>query len=392
MKLPENLLKINGGEGVFTRVLSTSNLYQPKIESVKQYLKLCNCTDKKGDLVREFEKRFAEYHNSKFCVAFSSGFWALVLAIKQKSIKGRDNVIMPSLTYRRLADVVHWAGKTPVFVDVNQGDLAISVEAIKKNIDTQTALILAVHPIVNCCEVDKIIQLSLETGIPLVVDAVESVHETYNKKRVGSFGCGEVFSLHASKLINGLEGGYVCTDDESFANELELMRNSFVCNKESDLVAGIDSYPVEGHLSFALSCLDEIEVNVSHNFEIYKTYQKYLKSITGLRLLKFNENEQTSFKNIVIEVLDGFPIGGEGLVNLLNDEGLLARLHYDPPLHKKEYAYDVIIKDMANTEKNSKRFVNLPCGARASVDDVIKICRIIEYFVSNSSCLKYTIT
>ena len=91
---------------------------------------------------------------------------------------------MPSLTYRRLADVVYWTKHTPVFVDIDANNLAISPNAVKKYITNDTALILAVHPIVNCCNVIELISISEEYGIPIIFDAVESVHETYQEKRI----------------------------------------------------------------------------------------------------------------------------------------------------------------------------------------------------------------
>ena len=128
-------------------------------------------------------------------------------SIKIKSIKTRSQVLIPSLTYRRLSDAVFGRVKHLNSLIYVLKNLAISPTSIKKAINSKTSLILAVHPIVNTCDVNKIIEISDNYSIPLLFDAVESVHETINRKRVGSFGVGEIFSLHASKLINGIEGG-----------------------------------------------------------------------------------------------------------------------------------------------------------------------------------------
>ena len=382
----KNKLKHFGGNGCFSKVLSTSNLYQPDIKKVTGYLLNSMHAFGSGSSLSDLlEERLCEYHNAEYCVLFSSGFWALVAAIKLKADDGAKNVIIPSMTYRRLADVVHWADKTPVFVDVNEHDLAISVKAVQDSLDADTALILAVHPIVNCCDVDAFIRLSVETDVPLIFDAVESVHETYRGKRIGSFGYGEVFSFHASKLINGCEGGYVCTNDELFASQLRALRNLESVNAGHNTVTGINARPLGEHSAFALAGLDEIDLNVSHNKEIYGAYKQYIADVGGLKLVEFDESEQTSFKNIVVEVLDDYPMTRDELVDFLNKEGLLARSHYDPPLHAKQYEYDVIIKDMKNTSIKHIKYINMPCGSIVTTTDVKRISQLLE-FISSSGC------
>jgi len=385
MSIKEDL-KYFGGSGCFDEVLSTSNLYMPSFEKVIGYLK-----EHRPSYANEYplstmlEKRLCEYHDAEYCVLLSSGFWALVAAIKLKALKGRSNVIIPSMTYRRLADVVHWCDKTPVFVDVYEHNIAISVEAVRDSIDENTALILAVHPIVNCCDVDSFIELSNDVDVPVIFDAVESVHETYRGNRVGSFGVGEVFSFHASKLINGCEGGYICTNDSLFASELRSLMKFGRVKQGQATVVGTDARPIEGHAAFALAGLDEIDINVKHNREIYKMYKELLGNVQGIRLLEFAENEQTSYKNVVVEVLEEYPLSRNSLVKFLNDEGLLARRHYDPPLHAKEYVYDVVIKDMTCTNKLRNRFVNMPCGSIVTTEDVKKIADILELVSRDSS-------
>ena len=162
--------------------LSTSNLYEPQKERVLEKIHTffgCDNQETPGVVVEELEDKLAQYHCSKYCVAYSTGFWALVSTVINKIEEGKTEVLLPSLTYRRLADVVHWAGGTPTFVDIKKGDLSISPLAVQKHISKNTGLILAVHPIVNCCDVEKLIEVAEEHQTPIVFDAVESVHETF---------------------------------------------------------------------------------------------------------------------------------------------------------------------------------------------------------------------
>ncbi len=234
-------------------------------------------------------------------------FWALVLAIKCVAIKDRTQVVMPSLTYRRLADLVAWAGLTPHFCEVDPEGLCITAETVRACINGQTALILGVHPIVNCCDSDGLEALSAECGVPLLFDPVESVYETVNGRKVGSFGRAECFSLHASKLLNGFEGGYVTTNDGALASRLKSMRNHGVAEDGVISESGMNARQNEVHAAMALAALDGIEEQVESNRRRYYRYRSGLMGIPGLRLLAFDERDKCGYKNIVIELLDDWP-------------------------------------------------------------------------------------
>ena len=145
------------------------------------------------------------------------------MAIKYKLAQHQHKkVLLPSLTYRRLADAVFWAGGTPVFVDIDSKSLALDLELCELAIraDKTISVLLLVQPIVGSVDVRPYIELCNSHRIGLVVDSVESVHDSVAGMRCGAFKAIEVFSCHASKFINGFEGGYICTED---ACEFELL-------------------------------------------------------------------------------------------------------------------------------------------------------------------------
>jgi dTDP-4-amino-4,6-dideoxygalactose transaminase len=375
----ESRLKHFGGPGIFDVPISTSNLYCPSMEQVLKYSAPMTAADTRaypGKIAAQLEERLAEYHSAEHCVSFSSGFWALVVAVVHRALPDRSEVLVPSFTYRRLADAVNWTGKIPVFVDIEASSQAISLESTQSSITERTSLILAVHPIVNCCDAAAFIALSEETGIPIVFDAVESVHETVKGRRVGSFGPPEVFSLHASKLINGMEGGYICTSDGELAQNLRAARAHGASASGS---VGMNALLCDGHAAFTLAGLDEMDRNVAHNRAIYEAYAAGLENVPGIRLLRFTEGEQTSFKNIVVEVEANYPHSRDELVSFLNEERILARAHYDPPLHRKSYTFETVKQELPNSDRARSLFLNLPCGARVSTDDVAIVCQILAF-------------
>ena len=380
-------LAVFGGAPTFERARPTSNLVRPNVESFLAYSRLFfdqHRFTNGGPAVRLLEKRLAEFHGVKHCVALANGFWTLVIAMRCLALPGRREVIMPSLTYRRLADVTAWAGLTPRFCEVDEATLAISPKAAAACINSETALLMGVHPIVNCCDVDGLETVSQRSKIPLLFDTVESNYETYRGDRVGRFGRAECFSLHASKLLNGFEGGYLTTNDDELAQRVGYMRGFGFKGQDTVIDFGNNAKLNEVHASMALAALDDLPDQVRRNESRYRCYQRLLAEFLEVRLIEFDEREVTSFKNIVVELRDSWPIDRAATLRLLNSEGVLARAYYAPALHQKKTSYETRFDDLHLTERLAERFMNLPCGEHVSHDDIESVVLLLKFIRDNA--------
>lgn len=374
----ERQLALLGGEPLFVVPRSASNLVQPDPEAFFGYSRLSfdeHRFTNGGPAVRLLEERLASFHHARRCVSFSSGFWALVIAMRTLALPGRSEVVMPSLTYRRMADAAAWAGLVPRFCEVGAPSLAVTAETVAACIGEESALVLGVHPIVNCCDAAGL--ESLGGKVPILFDSVESCYETAGGRKVGSFGAGECFSMHASKLINGFEGGYVTTNDHAFADEIALVRG-FGFNGQDDVrLLGFNAKLNEVHAAMALASLDDLPRQVLGNRARYRRYQEELAGISGLRLVEFDESERCSYKTILVEVEKGWPLSRSETLAALHAEGVLARPYYSPPLHTRATSYPTRFGSLELTEHLAGRFMLLPCGARVSDDDIRQICRLL---------------
>ena len=366
-----------GGQPLFDSIRSISNLVRPDVEKFLVYSLLIfddQCYSGGGRVEQLLEARLADFHGVKHCVSFCGGFWGLVLAMKSLALEGRAEVLMPSLTYRRLADIVAWAGLTPHFCEVDPVRLCITAETARPCINDNTALILGVHPIVNSCDGEGLEALSAQTGIPLLFDAVESSYETLNGRRVGTFGRAECFSMQSSKLLNAFEGGYVTTNDEALARQLRAARN-YGFDTEGRLSApGMNAKQNEIHAAMALAALDDVDEQVELNRRRYDRYKAGLASVPGVRLVAFDESERNGYKNIVVELMDDWPISRDLTLALLHKDNMLCRPYYYPPLHQKSTGYAMVWGDLSRTEDLAKRFLMLPCGYFISEEEVGQVC------------------
>lgn len=382
-------LAIFGGTSLFVIPKSTSNLLQPDFEKFMSYSKLFfdqHQYTNNGPNVRLLEQRLAAFHQTEYCITFCSGFWAIAAAISALALKGKTEIIMPSLTYRRMADIAAWVNLKPHFCEVEQATLAMSAATVMPCINDNTALILGVHPIVNCCDIDGLEALAKERNIPLLFDSVESVYESMTGGKVGGFGNAEGFSLHACKLLNGFGGGYITTNDASLARQLALMRGFGFAEVDSIVMpGGLNAKLNEMHAALTLASLDGIEEQVVRNRQRYYTYKHLLSPISCIRLLEFDESQQAGYKNIVVELLDEWPLTRADTINILNAEKILARVYYSPPLHRKPMAFAHVPANLPLTDRLAERFLNLPCGHLVSNDDITSIVEMLEFISVNAS-------
>jgi dTDP-4-amino-4,6-dideoxygalactose transaminase len=352
---------------MFDPPVSTSNLVQPDRARVLAYARMAF---EGAPVVALLEQRLAAFHQTAHCVALCNGFWALVLAIRALALPGRTDLLMPSLTYRRMADVAAWARLRPRFCEVDPASLACTGQTMREAFHPDVGLLLAVHPIVNQCDVAGLTSLSQELAVPLLFDSVESVFEHTTFGKIGGFGRAECFSLHASKLLNGCEGGYITTNDPALAARLESMRDGVGAD-------AMDARLNRFHAAMALAGLDDLDHQVRRNKERYDAYRRLLGPIQGLRLLQFEGDLPTSYKTVVVELTDAWPLSRAQTLARLNGTGVLARAYYHPPLHAKTMAYPHVPAQLPQTELLSERFMLLPCGHHVSRADIESVVRLL---------------
>ncbi len=183
-----------------------------------------------GAKVQQFEKDFAKYTGSRFCVMVNSGSSANLLAIaaltfrKSNPLKRGDEVIVPAVSWSTTYYPVHQYGLKLKFVDIDPSTLNFDLEALKSAVSDKTKAILAVNLLGNSNDFDAIRSIIGERPILLVEDNCESMGATYKGKQTGTFGEMGTYSGFFSHHISTMEGGMIVTDDEELHHILISLR------------------------------------------------------------------------------------------------------------------------------------------------------------------------
>jgi len=379
-------LVLFGGAPLFDEIKSTSNLVQPDPKKFFEYARKsfdARWITNNGPVVQELELRLAEVHGVSHCVSVCNGLWGLVLSMSCLALDSRREVVMPSLTYRRLADIVAWLDLVPRFCEVSPETLGVSRATVEACLNDETAIILAPHPIVNLCDIDGLEDLAKESGIPLLFDSVEAAHATHGGKQVGGFGAAECFSMHASKFLNGFEGGYVTTNDAALAEKLRIKRAFGFSGEDNIVELGLNAKLNELHAAMTLASVDDIPDQLVRNMGLYDVYERGLRN-TSIRLVQYRQDEVRTHKNILVELTGDWPYTREKTLELLHSENMLARPYYHPPLHEKETSYETIVGNLDLSSELSLHYLLLPSGDFLNVEDVEAVCQFLTFLENNS--------
>jgi dTDP-4-amino-4,6-dideoxygalactose transaminase len=364
---------------LFAEAKPTGNLYRPSIEKFLDYSRVSykNQHYSDGYLCRVLDSRLAEFHVVERAVSVNSGFWGHVLAMSALALPGRQEIIAPAFSYRRTDDMIAWAGYVPHFCDVDAATLGLSVDTVGAVLNDNTALILAPHPMVNCCDAKGIEDFGRTHGIPVVFDSVEAAYRTCDGARIGGFGDAEVFSMHSTKLLNAFEGGYITTNNRQLATQLDNMKRFGFGGKDGiNAGKGLNAKLSEAHAAMALASLDEVDEQVALNRRKYDLYVAGLRSIDGLKIVEHKQSERPDYRIIVVRIGHLWPHSRESTLRFLQAQNVLARSYYSP-LNHKQTTYPRICPSLPVTDAIFRDFMVLPCGTHVSDDDVEKIIDLL---------------
>lgn len=338
-----------------------------------------------GELVQTLEKKLALHHQVDYCVTFCNACIAIITlleALKQEF--GRNKVIMPPFTYDGLPHLAQWAGLVPLFCDIEETTHTLSPTEVAKAVDNDTLAILGVHQVNSVCKIDELTAIAAGAGIPLIFDSVYGINSTYNQKFTGGFGRAEVFSLHATKLVNGFEGGYITTNDPKLAKRLKSMSSFEFEAKDCVTSLGLNGKLNELHAAMALASLEKINETTLRNKNRYEAYRKWCAPISDIHVMEYAKNEKSNYCFVIAEVGDGWELTRDEIVRILQKENALATPYYSPPLHlSPNMPQGMEPPSLPITEKVAGKFISLPAGDFVNLDDIQQISSLIAFIRNN---------
>lgn len=225
-----------------------------------------------------FEKAFAEYCGTKYCIGVGNGLDALMLTLKAKGIGKGDEVIVPSNTYIATALAVTYTGATPVFVEPDIQTFNIDPQKIEEKISSNTKAIMPVHLYGQACEMDPIIVIARKHNLYVIEDCAQAHGATYKGRKVGTFGDAAGFSFYPGKNLGALgDAGAVVTNDKELADRIRALGNYGSDYKYHHIYQGNNSRLDEMQAAFLSVKLPHLDRMNAYRRRIAEIYSKGIK-------------------------------------------------------------------------------------------------------------------
>ncbi|MFI6924536.1 aminotransferase class I/II-fold pyridoxal phosphate-dependent enzyme [Nonomuraea spiralis] len=336
-----------------------------------------------GPLVREFEARLADLTGARHAVATCNATTGIQIAARAAGLRAGDEVIVPSFTWVATAHALEWIGIVPVFCDSDEITGNADPEHVERLIGPRTRGILGVHVFGYPCDIDALTGLAREHGLVLMFDAAHALGCTYRGRPIGAFGDAEIFSFHATKFVNSVEGGAIVTDDDALAARVRELRNQGIDAAGQISGAGTVARMSEFHAAMGLTSLEAIDTIVEANRRNQRVYEELLDGLPGVVVRGQAPGEQANFQYLVIEVdADVAGASRDDVLEALLAENVHARRYFSPICHQVEpYRSDPARHfplPLPRAEGLAARVLSLPTGPTVDAAQIAGICRTVR--------------
>jgi len=258
----------------------------------------------------------------------------------------------------------------------------ISPGTVEGGIGPRTSAILGAHLWGAACDAAGLEALAGRRGLRLLFDACHGVGGTAAGRRIGALGDGEAFSFHATKVLNGAEGGCITTRDAALAARLRTMRSFHPGETFAPVPLRMNGKMSEAQAAMALIGLDEMAANVEANRRRHAAYRRGLAGLPGVTLFEPAAGDESNCQYVVLDI-DPANAGAsrDTFLRVLAGENVLARRHFYPGVHRMApYAGDPRhgTRPLPATERLCERLLQLPTGQAVTSGDVDAICGLLH--------------
>lgn len=312
---------------------------------------------------------------------YNNGTNGLLAALKIFDFPIGSEVITTPFTFAATTHSITWNGLVPVFADIEGDRFTIDPECVEAAITDKTVAILAVHVYGNPCKIEQLEIIAKKHNLKLIFDGAHSFDTKYNGRGIASYGDLTVFSFHATKLFNTIEGGAIATSDTSLSNRLYIQRNFGIKNENEVIDIGINGKMNE--IQALVGCLNLKKFqDEKRKRQILREIYNDIFTVAGVSFQSPEDNwtlsEQYYPLNIE-ESICGF--SRDELYEALKKENIISRKYFHPACNDFEpYKDKIIITNGYEVvvDKIKKQMLCMPFHSGVTDDDISVIREVVS--------------
>ena len=347
--------------------------YCSEISSLWESRWLTNMGEKHQRLQKALEERMGVEH----VTLYTNGHLALENMIGALSLKGE--IITTPYTFASTTNAIVRCGCTPVFCDIEPDNYTIDPEKIESLISEKTVAIMPVHVYGSLCDTEAIDRIAEKYGLKVLYDAAHAFAVKKNGVDAAAFGDVSMFSFHATKVFNTVEGGALCYNDHSLVKRLDDLKNFGISSPESVIYAGGNAKMNEFCAAMGLCNLRHLDAEIEKRRLASERYDARLSEVPGIRLRKAQSGVMSNYAYYPV-VFDGYKYSRDEVYERLAAENIIARKYFYPltnsfACYKGKEGFDPETTPVAKYVAD--RVLTLPMYADLEAEDVDRICSII---------------
>jgi perosamine synthetase len=341
-----------------------------------------------GPEIEEFEQSLANYHDSKYCVAFNSGTSAGHAALLSLNLKPSSEIIVPSFTFIATANWPLMVGTKPIFSEIEEETLGMDPSYLDSIISKKTKVLMPIHYGGMPCKIIEIKKFAEQHKLTLIEDSAESIGSTIGNKKTGSFGDMSILSFAGNKVLTTGEGGAVIVNSKKLYEKLKLIRshgrqinsNYFHTTKTPNYISlGYNWRMSSMTAALGISQLRKLETLISKRRKNSIYLSSKLKKCSEITLPLDYKNHKNVFQLYTIR------IKGKNLRNnlmkFLEKRGIMSKIFFEPVHLSKFYSKNMNKKiSLPVTEKISQQVLTLPMYPSLTKNEINFISDTINEF------------
>lgn len=330
-----------------------------------------------GEYHNELEKELISFLKVENISLMSNGHMALEMAIQAMNLPVGSEVITTAFTFVSTTHAIVRNGLKPVFCDINLDDYTIDVTKIEDLITENTSAIVPVHVYGNLCNVEEIQRIADKYRLKVIYDAAHAFGVEKDGVGVGKYGDASIFSFHATKVFNTIEGGAVTFKNSEIGEKLYNLKNFGIRSEELVVDVGANAKLNEFQAAMGICNLHHLDDEIKKRKKIVECYEEHLGKVDGIRLIEKKKNVKHNFAYFSILVEK------EGTRDLiyekLKKENIYARKYFYP-LTSDQACFKNKYKNVPldNARYVSNNILVLPLYADLEEKNIIRICEIIK--------------
>lgn len=324
----------------------------------------------------QFETQVKTYLDVPNLTLFTNGHLALECIIAGLQVKGE--VITTPFTFASTTHAIVRNGLKPVFCDINKEDYTINVEKMERLITEKTSLIIPVHVYGNVCNIDAIKKIADKYKLKVIYDAAHAFGVTVNGLGIGNAGDASMFSFHATKVFNTIEGGAVTYNDTTLGKTLNEIKNFGITGPETVEYVGGNAKMNEFQAAMGICNLRHIDSEIIKRRMVFERYVENLGKEKGLTFVKAKPGVRSNFAYFPI-LFEGYKKTRDEVKDELERHKIFARKYFYPLTSSMECYKGLFDQDLTPVAKYvAERILTLPLYADLGIEEVDNICEIIK--------------